>query len=451
MHRRALAVLLAVGAVGAAAQPASATTPISGQYVVVLKGNADQAAVVAEHRRSANARVLGSYGHALKGYAARLSDADLRKVKADPRVDYVVQVQYGHPTEAQTLPPGIDRIDADLSSARAGDGSGAVDAEIAVVDSGIDTDHPDLNVVGGVNCLSATDQYNDGTIEDRMGHGTHVAGIAAARDDLNGIVGVAPGARLWSVRVLNAVGSGTFSNQLCGVDWVTAHAPANGGTIRVANFSMVSLLTRSDDGNCGYSNNDPLHQAICRSAAAGVTWSMAAGNSQVNISGHYAAAPMGYDEVLTSTAMNDNDGRPGALGGQMSCRKKSSGDTDDRYASYSNWVSSAADQAHTVAAPGTCVNSTWPGGGYSVQSGTSMSAPTSAGVVALCLASGRCSSVDPLLGTLLPFTPAQIIQKMVADSQTYNTANPSYGFTGDPLHSPVAGRHYGYLIRAGGY
>ena len=151
MHRRALAVLLAVGAVGAAAQPASATTPISGQYVVVLKGNADQAAVVAEHRRSANARVLGSYGHALKGYAARLSDADLRKVKADPRVDYVVQDQYGHPTEAQTLPPGIDRIDADLTSARAGDGSGAVDAEIAVVDSGIDTDHPDPNVVGGVN------------------------------------------------------------------------------------------------------------------------------------------------------------------------------------------------------------------------------------------------------------------------------------------------------------
>jgi subtilisin len=451
MSRRTSAILLACCFAAFAAPAAGAATPIPGQYVIVLKQSADQRAVVADHRRSAHAHVLASYGHALKGYAARLSDADLKKVKSDPRVDYVVPDMEGRPAQAQTLPPGINRVDADLSTALAGNGSGATDADIAVVDSGIDTDHPDLNVVGGVNCLSASDTLNDGTIEDRFGHGTHVAGIAAAKDDVNGIVGVAPGARLWSVRVLNAGGGGTFASQLCGVDWVTAHAPANGGSIRVANFSMVSLLTRSDDGNCGNSNNDPLHQAICRSAVAGVTWSMAAGNAAVDLSGHYAAAPMAYDEVLTSTAMNDNDGRPGSLGGAMACRKKNTGDTDDRYASFSNWVSSAADQAHTVATPGTCVNSTWPGGGYSVQSGTSMSAPVTAGTVALCLASGECGAIDPLLGTLLPFTPPQIIQKMVGDSRTYNVANPSFGYTGDPLHSPVAGRHYGYLLRAGEY
>jgi subtilisin len=451
MSRRPLAILLACGTAALAAPTAVAATPIPGQYVVVLEDRADQRAVVADHRRSANARVLGSYGHALKGYAARLTEAGLRQVEADPRVDYVVQDQEGEPALAQTLPPGIDRVDADLSSALAGNGAGATDADIAVVDSGIDTDHPDLNVVGGVNCLRATDTLNDGTIEDRFGHGTHVAGIAAAKDDLAGIVGVAPGARLWSVRVLNAGGGGSFSNQLCGVDWVTAHAPANGGSIRIANFSMVSLLTRNDDGNCGNTNNDPLHQAICRSAAAGVTWSMAAGNAAVDISVHYASAPMAYDEVLTSTGMNDNDGRPGALGGAMSCRKKSSGDTDDRYASFSNWVSSAADRAHTVAAPSTCVNSTWPGGGYSVQSGTSMSAPVTAGTVALCVASGECGAIDPLLGTLLPLPPAQVIQKIVGDANAYNVANPSYGFTGDPLHAPVAGRHYGHLLRAGEY
>jgi subtilisin len=451
MHRRPLAVLLVAGIAALAAPAAGAASPIPGQYVVVLKDAADQRAVVAEHRRSANARVLGSYGHAIKGYAARLSDAGLRRVEADPRVDYVVQDQQGTPIAAQSLPPGMNRIDAELSTARAGDGTGTTDVDVAIVDTGIDTLHPDLNVVGGVNCLQATDAYNDGTIEDRHGHGTHVGGIAAAKDDANGVVGVAPGARLWSVRVLNRVGSGTFSNQLCGVDWVTAHGPANGGPIKVANFSMVSLLTRNDDGNCGYSNNDPLHQAICRSAAAGVTWSMAAGNSQVDISTNYAAAPMGYDEVLTATAMNDNDGRPGALGGYMSCRKKGDKDTDDKYSSYSNWASSAADQAHVVAAPGTCVNSTWPGGGYSVQSGTSMAAPTAGGTAALCIASGHCSSVDPLLGTLVPFTPAQVIQKIVGDARTYNLANTAYGFTGDPLHSPVAGRYYGYLLRAGGY
>jgi subtilisin len=263
-------------------------------------------------------------------------------------------------------------------------------------------------------------------------------------------VGVAPGARLWPVRVLNSVASGTYSSQLCGIDYVTAHADE----IEVANFSMGSLSSHKDDGNCGNTRDDPMHRAICRSVAAGVTWVMAAGNSAFDISTNWVDAPMGYDEVLTATAMADANGRPGG-GGSITCRR---GEVDDSKASFSDWVTSAADIAHTVATPGVCINSTWKAGGYAVESGTSMSAPYAAGTVALCMASGACMHPgDPLTGTpATRFTPSEVIQKLRADAAAYNNANPAFGFSGDPLRPYVESktgvtRYYGYLLRAAGY
>jgi subtilisin family serine protease len=344
------------------------------------------------------------------------------------------------------LGTAIDRVDGELSSARSGDGQGTTDVDIAIVDTGIDLKHPDLNVqpIAPVNCLASTDQYYDGTNNDAYGHGTHVAGLAGAKDDTIGVVGVAPGARLWPVRVLNSVASGTYSSQICGIDYVTAHADE----IEVANFSQVSVSPHKDDGNCGYTKDDPMHRAICRSVAAGVTWVMGAGNSAFDISTNYVDAPMGYDEVINSTAMADANGRPGG-GGSITCRK---GEVDDKQASFSDWVTTAADIAHTIAAPGVCLNSTWKGGTYSVQSGTSMAAPMVAGTVALCMASGACMHEgDSLAGTpATRFTPAEVIQKIRGDAAAYNTANPSFGYSGDPLR-PYSGRYYGYLIRAAGY
>ncbi|MEA2374747.1 MAG: hypothetical protein QOD53_1210, partial [Thermoleophilaceae bacterium] len=278
------------------------------------------------------------------------------------------------------------------------------------------------------------DPYNDGTYNDRFGHGTHLAGTVAAKDDTVDVVGAAPGAPLYAVRDVNSAGSGTYSGQLCAIDWVTANAAATG--IKVANFSQASLSPSGDDGNCGNTNNDAMHQAICRSTAAGVLWVMASGNSALNISTNSAQAPMGYEEVLTVNAVADANGAAGG-GGSIACR---SGEVDDKYASFSDWVSSAADMAHTIAMPGVCINSDWPGGGTSVQSGTSMAAPTAAGTAALCMASGACAG-----------SPAETIQKLVGDAAAYNQANPGFGYTGDPLHSPVAGRYYGYLLPAGIY
>jgi subtilisin len=454
--------LLAAACGVAMALPAGAgavtTTPIDGQYIVVLKDGASGKATAAEHARSTGAQVLKTYDSAVHAYTAKLSTTGLVRVKADPRVAYVIQDREGKPTLAQTLPTGINRVDADLSTALAGDGTGQVAGDVAVYDSGIDTTHPDLNVAGGVNCVVGGPS-SDGTYGDQFGHGTHVAGIIGAKDDGNGVVGVAPGVRLWSVRDLGVGGGGSISAQLCGIDWITANGPSLG--IKVANSSQGMLTGALDDGNCGTTNGDVLHQAICRSVAAGIVWVFAAGNNTKDFA---ANAGANYDEVLTVTAMADSNGQPnvgstqgvsctetdlwGGTKGHKSLSTPGQGkpapaptNTDDKYASWSAWAVGSADQAHTVAAPGVCIYSTLHAakGYYGNLSGTSMAAPHVAGTVHLCVLSGQCTG-----------TPAEIVQKVRSDAATFNASSTGFGFTGDPLR-PVTGRYYGYLVRAGLY
>jgi subtilisin len=434
----ALSALLLVFALPSAA---SAAKPIPDQYIVVLADGTDAKAVAAEHRRNAGAQVLDTYGAAVDGYTARLSASELRRVKADRRVEYVTQDLQGDPLGAQTLPTGINRVDADVSSALAGNGSGATPGDVAVYDTGIQTTHPDLNVAGGVNCLGALNERNDGTIDDGFGHGTHIAGTIGAKDDSNGVVGVAPGVRLWSVRVNDAWGTSTSSMQLCGIDWLTRNGPALG--IKVVNASQT-LIGSTDDGNCGQTSNDVLHQAVCASTAAGLTWVFAAMNSNSEFQSNGGA---GYGEVLTVTAMADSNGQPNVGStATFSCKSvlKTNGSNttsgvDDTQASFSNWTSNPADQQHTIAAPGVCIWSTFKGSSYGYWSGTSMATPHAVGAVHLCIVSGQCTG-----------GPAETIQKVRTDAQAYTQANPGFGFRGDPLR-PVTGRYYGYLIRAGLY
>jgi subtilisin family serine protease len=353
-------------------------------------------------------------------------------------------------SQVQCLPTGIDRIDADRSTTKAGDGRGTVGVNVAVIDSGIDASHPDLNVVGGVSCV------NDklGPSVDPFGHGTEVAGVLAAADNNLGVVGVAPGARLWSARVVNRDGRSSISDMVCGIDWVTSTRKDvdPGNDIAVANMSL-GFMTRqqpADDGNCGRTNRDALHLAICNSVAAGTTYVVAGGNSGIDFQ---SFAPASYDEVLTATAMVDFDGRPGglvtSLEGTCVSPQNRPFVTDDGAAFFSNYATLSADQAHAFAAPGGCILTTaspgsaeTPGPDRYVSdfSGTSASVPHVAGTVALCIASGPCAGL----------TPAEIIGKIGADSRTYSAQHPSYGFDGDPLH-PISGKYYGYLIRAGLY
>ena len=352
-----MCVLAMVALVTTSLSVASADTGGAQRYIVVLESSSNAADTARDHEQRHGARVSHLYRHALRGYAAVIPDARLEAVKNDARVAYVVEDR-DVSIAAQTLPTGIDRIDGELSSTRSGDGTGSVSVDVAIIDTGIDVDHPDLNVVGGRNCSTGR-SFNDGN-----GHGTHVAGTVAARDDTTGVVGVAPGARLYAVRVLNNAGSGSFSSIICGVDWVTGNA----STIEVANMSLGG--SGSDPAGAGCSAGDALHDAICESVSAGVTYAVAAGNSSDDAANHVPAA---YDEVMTVSALADFDGEPGGLG-SPTCRS----DEDDTFANFSNF---GADI--DLIAPGVCILSTWKGGGYNTISGTSMASPHVAGAAAL--------------------------------------------------------------------
>jgi len=354
------AALFAIGAVAPTAVGLADTPSDTRGYIVVLADSADSEQVATEHARAQGATVGYVYSNALHGYAAQMSATAAARIASDPRVRWVQPDREVHAT-AQTTPTGVNRVDAELSPTAKIDGvDERVNADVAIIDTGIDLDHPDLNVYtpGAKNCSTGR------SADDGNGHGTHVAGTVGALDNQIGVVGVAPGARLWPVRVLNNAGSGSWSSVVCGIDYVTA----NVAKIKVANMSLGG--TGTDDGNCGNTNQDVLHRAICNSVAAGVTYVVAAGNESDDAKNHVPAA---YDEVITVSALADFNGQPGG-GAAPTCRA----DEDDTFANFSNF---GADV--DIIAPGVCILSTWKRAGYNTISGTSMATPHVTGGAAL--------------------------------------------------------------------
>lgn len=340
------------------------------------------------------------YEHALKGFSAQLPAQAVAALAKNPQVRLVEQDMVME-AFAQQTPTGVDRIDAEYGARPNVDVSGV---NIAIIDTGIDGSHPDLNVAGGYNATSATTSaWKDGN-----GHGTHVAGIAAALDNGVGVVGVAPGARLWAVKVLNDRGSGTLSNIIKGIDWVTstrtdgtATEYARTNDIHVANMSL---------GGTGVSS--AYRTAIQNSVATGIVYVVAAGNNYRDILGTdltFGTAddtiPAAYPEVATISAIADSDGKPGQLG-----RVTSPGYADDTFADFSNFSNSDANhnsswyfQNNPVDSPGLGIDlmmpgvdiySTYKGGGYATMSGTSMAAPHAAGLAALYIAQHGAATSD---------------------------------------------------------
>lgn len=249
------------------------------------------------------------------------------------RVDEDIQVF----ATVQTLPWGIDKIDADLAWGIT-KGTGV---KVAILDTGIDLKHPDLkeNIKGGYNALNPARPPSDGN-----GHGTHVAGIVAARDNDIGVVGVAPEASLYAVKVLSNGGFGWLSDIIEGLDW----AARNG--MQVVNMSFGSS-----------SGNDTFHEAIANASYAGVTLVAAAGNGY----GGPVIYPAAYPEVVAVSATTESDA----------------------IASFSS-VGPEVD----LAAPGQSIYSTYKNGSYATLSGTSMASPHIAGSAALVIASGKAST-----------------------------------------------------------
>jgi subtilisin family serine protease len=421
----AMAAALLVPAATAQARSGDA---IPGQYIVVFKGSVGDAnRTTDDQERTQGFRAKYRYSRALKGFTARLSQQQVQRLQADPRVAFVSQdrtVQaLGTVAAGETVPTGVRRIQAATATTAAD----ASSVGVAVIDTGIDLGNPDLNVSSGTNCVSP-----GSAAQDDNGHGTHVSGTIAAKNSGSGVVGVAPGTQLYAAKVLNAQGSGTVSQVVCGIDWVTANAAAL--NIKVANMSLGG--GGGPIGTCA-STTDAEYKAICNSTAAGVTYVVAAGNSGWDFD--YAPAPdvpAAYPEALTVTAVSDSDGLPGGTGGSPTCR---TGESDDSYASFSNYALTAAGQSHTIAGPGVCIYSDWKGGGFNTISGTSMATPHVTGSVALCLGQGGAS------GPCTGLTPAQIVQKMRSDAAAQTNANPGYGFTGDPLR-PAGSAYFGYLV-----
>ena len=350
--RRVTALLAAVGAMlvlyagGVLAQEAPGGSSAGGaeRYIVVLNDSIPGPGQVAnEHARAHGASVGFVYRHAIKGYSAAIPENRLEAIEDDPRVDYVEPDGVAKAVE-QVKPWGIDKLDADTSSTLAGNGSGAVsNVNAYIVDSGI-YKHADLNVVRHVN-------FAGGKNTDCNGHGTHVAGTVAARDNTSEVVGVAPGAPLTGVRVLGCSGSGSWSGVIKGIDWVTGNArkPA------VANMSLGGGAIKAVD------------DAVRNSANSGVFYALAAGNSSAN-------------------ACNSSPARAGA-GTNNGIATVAATDSADREASWSNYGSCV-----DIWAPGVSILSTRKGGGTTTMSGTSMASPHGAGGAALYLSSKTTAS-----------------------------------------------------------
>ena len=362
--------------------PASAA-PEVGRYVVSLKKDRNPQVTASQHRARYGAKADRYYTSAIKGYSAMIPNHRVDELRADPSVISVTK-NYTFRAAAQTLPTGVDRVQADIVP---GTGEGV---QVAVLDSGIDYTHPDLqaNVLGGVDCDGAdTGNYFDGN-----GHGTHVAGILAAIDNTEGVVGVAPKAKLWAVRILNNAGAGDLANILCGLDWVDARTPANGGGIRVANMSIEGEAFDADDGNCGLTDGDPVHQVICSIVQGGTTIVAAAGNHADDIQD---VSPAAFDEVIAVTALVDYDGDPCSLASDPP-----GFEADDTFWELSNFATTNADRFHTLGASGAYdILSTVPGG-YGFSTGTSMAAPHVAGAAARYLQTHPGAAPSEVLSVL---------------------------------------------------
>jgi subtilisin family serine protease len=367
------------------AQPEFTPGPLN-TYIVQVTEGSDPAQV----GRGIVQRTRGKLGHvyknAVRGFSVQLPPGLAKKAIEAQSGVLLVEPDVPVYAVAQILPTGIDRIEADNS-----DATTPVDVDIALIDTGIDIDHPDLNVVGGRHFYSLWGflSFEDDLYDDDNGHGSHCAGIAAARNNDFGVVGVAPGARLWAVKVLDSTGSGYLSDVIAGLDWVTARA----STIEVANMSLVATASSSI-----------FRTAIQNSVGSGVVCVVAAGNDAKDVYGFDGVfgtsddvIPAAYPEAATISAMVDSDGFPGGLGDSTGYG------SDDSFANFSN-DSHSVVAGNPVTSPGKAIDLLMPGvniyscymnGGYATGSGTSMASPHAAGLVALYIAgNGRATNAD---------------------------------------------------------
>lgn len=358
---------------------------------IVRLSDATPAAEVSARARMAAGRIGGQvrhvYAHSIKGFAievepsvvGQLASAGLGVISIEP--DGIVSIEVGAPSDVsitalanttdnnmETTPWGVTRVGGGLV---AGGPALSSNARAFVIDTGI-ANHPDLNVD------RSADFSIDGTTSDGNGHGTHVAGTIAAikGNDVNGsstgfggVIGVAPGATVVPVRVLNDSGSGTISGVIAGVDHVAKLRVACGAATDTAACPPEAWVASMSLGGRA---NSTLDTAVSNAAATGVRFAVAAGNDNQSAT-RSSPARVEATNVLTVSAS----------------------DSTDAIASFSNYGNPPVD----FAAPGVSVLSTLPGG-YGTYSGTSMAAPHVAGIMLLVPTLTAATTADTFCGFL---------------------------------------------------
>ena len=459
-------------------RPSDPNLIIPNRYIVVLKGNIpDQPDNIAKSYAIQEPRyhlhLRDVYASTIKGFTADIPDPNtFNNILKDPRVAFVEQDRIvkasffeqqqqqhqqsrvafipamGQQRSSQVIPTGVSRVHSPHTlvesgtrlnsnynynyyynynnpqiyypiSSRSGyinnNNNPSINSDIAILDTSIDLTHPDLNVYNQISFVNGTTSANDDN-----GHGTLVAGISAAKNNGIGVVGVAPGARLWDVKVLDSQGNGLISDIIKGVDYVTGHADQ----IDVVNLSF----------GCSDCYSPALDSAIQNSISKGIVYVAAAGNDHTDVI-HYS--PADFNNVIAVSAMVDTDGKCGGLGPSTQYGP------DDSLASFSNF-----GQRISMAAPGVNILSTDLGGNYATISGTSASTPHVSGAAALVKAFYPRASATEVKNILSntgtkPGTPCNAYTSGGSSSINYNsnsnnhnivlsrTASSNAYFTGD--------------------
>ncbi len=330
--------------------------------------------------------VVDKFTHKPLGFRAELNKGTIKKLKADKRV---LKVEIDREVKAIPLIRGrksrggqkvdwwVPRIGANYTSTISGDGSGDVDVDIYILDTGVDPGHKDLNVVGGVSFIQKEKDYKDGN-----GHGTHVAGIAAARDNSSHTVGVAPGARIHAVKVLSRSGSGSFSSVISGIDYVIGEKEKYPSKPMIINMSLGAYV--------GTEEYNSIDIAIKEAIDAGIVVCVAAGNEGEDASLY---TPAHVDEAITVSAS----------------------DSSDYFAFFSNYGPKV-----DITSPGVDILSTYLRNRVATLSGTSMACPITAGAAALFLSKNPSA------------TPQQVKEALLNAAQ-----NPSSYQDGTSLSNPT--------------
>lgn len=299
-----------------------------------------------------DADIIAVYSKVLNGAAMKLTAEQVELLRGKKEVSYIEEdriVTFAPPCGTPNGAPcdggggggGSSSQETPYGIARVNGVANYTGSSVAwVIDSGIDLDHPDLNVDASRGFNAFTSGRDGKSTDDGNGHGSHVAGTIAALNNEVGVIGVAPGATVIPVKVLDSRGSGSYSGVIAGVD----HVGAYGNSGDVANMSL------------GGPTSDALDQAVLSASQQGIKFALAAGNDGADANNSSPARVNGTN-IVTISAMDSND----------------------NWASFSNYGNPPVDYA----APGVAVKSTWKDGGYNTISGTSMASPHAAGVLLL--------------------------------------------------------------------